>query len=53
MKELLEQLEPEAVSSLETLAKLAVAGAGKAAILAEAERLAELVAYKRSYRRDP
>jgi hypothetical protein len=52
LTELASKLAPEVLSSLVSLARLALSGAPKAEIVSEAERLATLAAYKHSYRRD-
>ena len=51
LTEIASKLPPEILSSLVALARLALGGATKAEIVTEAERMAELAAYKRSYRR--
>jgi hypothetical protein len=51
LTEIATKLAPEVLSSLVHLARLALAGASKAEIVTEAERLATLAAFKRSYRR--
>lgn len=51
LAEIAAKLAPEILSSLVALARLALAGASKDEIVAEATRMAELAAYKRAYRR--
>lgn len=50
LTEIASKLAPDVLSALVHLARLALAGASKAEIVTQAERIATLAAYKKAYR---